>query len=164
MCHDFHVASCLLPVDDKMRSAIAMEASFDDSSLGARSASATFQTESGTLITSEFHRVSQIGYDNTIDVTFPTKMYRLHSRPRYTLVEAEGTGKLISSDYDTGFITKYKDAYRSEVAAFLEDVRQGAAQDDHHMLTCVRAMWMVQMAMDASQSGKESLFKDYKQS
>lgn len=60
MCHDFHVASCLLPVEDNIKSSIAMESPFADASLGARSASVAFRTATDTLITSEFHRISHI--------------------------------------------------------------------------------------------------------
>lgn len=60
MCHDIHVASSLLEPEIELHSAIAKEAPFPDATLGARSASVVFTTQDGTLITIEFHRVSQI--------------------------------------------------------------------------------------------------------
>lgn len=60
MCHDIHVASSLLEPEIELHSAIAKEAPFPDNTLGARSASVVFTTRNGTLITIEFHRVSQI--------------------------------------------------------------------------------------------------------
>eukprot|EP00210_Caulerpa_lentillifera_P004138 g3944.t1 len=161
MCHDIHVSSSLLKPDVELHSAVAKEAPFPDASLGARSASVLFTTNNGTFITIEFHRVSQIGYDNTIDVTFWKKMYRLQSRPRFALTEAKGDGLLYSSDYDDSFITKYFGAYRNEVHQFLESIRDDGAFDHEHMRQCVRAMWMVKLAEDASKSGKEIFFKNY---
>ena len=59
LSHDFHVASSLLFPGDIVVSAQSREVLFDDASLGARNAAAIFRTERNTLITSEFHRVSQ---------------------------------------------------------------------------------------------------------
>lgn len=88
-------------------------------------------------------------------------MYRLQSRPRFALTEASGDGLLSSSDFDDSFITKYFGAYRQEVHRFLRSVQDDGAFDHEHMRECVRAMWMVKLAEDASKSGKEILFMDY---
>ena len=96
-----------------------------------------------------------------IDVTFPGKMFRLQSRPRYAIFEGEGKGVLSSADYDDGFISKYEEAYKLEIAAFLKSVAQGAMPDDEHMKTCVSAAWMARMAMDASEGARQILFRDY---
>lgn len=91
-------------------------------------------------------------------------MYRLQSRPRFALLEGDGKGTLSLPDYDSGFITKYADAYQSEITSFLRDVQQGTLPDDVHSKTCVRAMWMVQMATKAAQSRKEIHHEMFKQS
>ena len=89
-------------------------------------------------------------------MTFPDKTFRLQSRPRYSLTEADGSGVLRSADYDTGFLTKYDYAYREEIATFLKEVAQeGPLNHPHHMETCLSTMHMVKMAIDGAKTGNE---------
>ena len=89
-------------------------------------------------------------------MTFPDKIFRLQSRPRYSLTEADSSGVLRGADYDTGFLTKYENAYRAEIVAFLDEVAQGdLLNHPHHMETCLSAMRMVKMAIDGAKTGNE---------
>ena len=127
MIHDFDMARVFLGEDVKQVTATASV--LVDPAIGKAgdvdSATAVLKTASGRICTISNSRRATYGYDQRIEVHGSGGMLRA-GNPRATTVEvADGNGYRREPLLDF-FMERYRDAYRHELRAFVDSVRNAA--------------------------------------
>jgi myo-inositol 2-dehydrogenase / D-chiro-inositol 1-dehydrogenase len=126
MIHDFDMARFLLGEEPIVVS--AMGASLVDKAIGSAgdvdTAVVILQTQSGKVAEISNSRRATYGYDQRIEVHGSKGMLRAENI-RETTVEFAGAGGFTGDKVLNFFLERYASAYRDELSAFVEAVKQG---------------------------------------
>ncbi|MDH3715398.1 MAG: inositol 2-dehydrogenase [Gammaproteobacteria bacterium] len=124
MIHDFDMARVFL--GDEVAQVTATAAVLVDPAIGEAgdvdSATAVLKTVSGRICTISNSRRATYGYDQRIEVHGSGGMLRA-GNPRATTVEIADSGGYRREPLLDFFMERYREAYRSELSAFVDSVR-----------------------------------------
>jgi len=154
MIHDLDLARFLLEEDPIEVHAVA--SSLVDPAIGKAgdvdTAAVLLKTASGKIAQISNSRRATYGYDQRIEVHGSKGMIRAHNVPRTTVELATGAG-LLADPVQDFFLERYADAYRAEMAAFLDAIGSGTAPnpsgDDG-----LKAQILADAATQSAQSGQ----------
>jgi myo-inositol 2-dehydrogenase/D-chiro-inositol 1-dehydrogenase len=128
MIHDLDLARFLLDEDPVEVHAVA--SSLVDPAIGKAgdvdTAAVLLKTASGKIVQISNSRRATYGYDQRIEVHGSKGMIRAHNIPRTTVELATGAGMLADPVQDF-FLERYSEAYRLEMAAFVDALLSGKA-------------------------------------
>jgi len=128
MIHDLDLARFLLDEDPVEVHAVA--SSLVDPAIGKAgdvdTAAVLLKTASGKIVQISNSRRATYGYDQRIEVHGSKGMIRAHNIPRTTVELATGAGMLADPVQDF-FLERYAEAYRLEMAAFVDALLAGKA-------------------------------------
>ena len=153
MIHDFDMARFLLgeePVE-----VIAVGSSLVDPAIGKAgdvdTAAVMMKTASGKLAQISNSRRATYGYDQRIEVHGSKGMMRAGNIHRTTVEMAGGAG-FTEDPVQNFFLERYAEAYRLELAAFLDAVKRGEASPSGE--DGLRAQRLADAATLSAESGK----------
>lgn len=154
MIHDFDLARWLLGEEPVKVSAMA--ASLVDPRIGAAgdvdTALVTMQTASGTLVHIDNSRRASYGYDQRVEVFGERGLVRSGNRTATAIEHLSGAGSL-RDPYLDFFLERYAEAYRFELAHFLDAVEKGTAPSPD-LRDGRQALALADAALAACKSGR----------
>ncbi len=154
MIHDFDLARWLLGEEPVKVSAMA--ASLVDPRIGAAgdvdTALVTMQTATGTLVHIDNSRRASYGYDQRVEVFGERGLVRSNNRSATATEHLNGSGSLTDPCLDF-FLERYGDAYRLELAHFLDTVEKGTAPSPS-LFDGRQALALADTALAAFKSGR----------
>lgn len=126
--HDFDMARWLL--DEEPVSVFASAAALVDEKIGAAgdvdTAVVTLTCASGKMAVITNSRRASYGYDQRIEVHGSEGMLAVVNHPETSLVKSIATGVIAQKPMHF-FLQRYGDAYRNELAAFIDQLNKGTA-------------------------------------